>query len=93
MRYTDMIGRPVEDLPTPALVVDLDRLEANLAAMAWHAREGGVRFRPHAKHHRPKEKAGSGEPASEICTTRDSRTSIRVRQRRRRVMRFLRHIG
>jgi D-serine deaminase-like pyridoxal phosphate-dependent protein len=52
MQYDALIGRAVDDLPTPALIVDLDQLEANLAAMARLAREGGVRFRPHAKSHR-----------------------------------------
>ena len=40
------------DLATPALVLDLDALEANIAAMAaWAAREG-VALRPHAKTHK-----------------------------------------
>lgn len=37
---------------TPALLVDLDRLEANVAGMAAIAREGGVALRPHAKTHK-----------------------------------------
>ena len=43
------------DLDTPALVVDLDRLEANLEAMAAHARAAGVRLRPHTKTHKTPE--------------------------------------
>ncbi|MBM3645749.1 MAG: DSD1 family PLP-dependent enzyme [Alphaproteobacteria bacterium] len=39
-------------LNTPALVVDLDRLERNIAAMAAFAREKGVKLRPHAKTHK-----------------------------------------
>lgn len=39
-------------LVTPALVLDLDVLEANLAAMAAHARRVGVALRPHAKTHK-----------------------------------------
>ena len=40
----------VEDLTTPALVVDADRLEANLTTMA--ARLPGPRLRPHVKAHK-----------------------------------------
>jgi D-serine deaminase-like pyridoxal phosphate-dependent protein len=40
------------DLPTPSLVLDLDRLERNIAAMARHAKESGVSLRPHAKTHK-----------------------------------------
>lgn len=39
-------------LPTPSLVVDLDVLEANIADMARHGRELGMRLRPHAKTHK-----------------------------------------
>jgi D-serine deaminase-like pyridoxal phosphate-dependent protein len=40
------------DLETPAVVVDLDRLEANVARMASYAREHGLALRPHAKTHK-----------------------------------------
>jgi D-serine deaminase-like pyridoxal phosphate-dependent protein len=39
-------------LATPALVIDLDVLERNIAAMAEHARRVGVALRPHAKTHK-----------------------------------------
>ncbi|MDE3116102.1 MAG: DSD1 family PLP-dependent enzyme [Pseudomonadota bacterium] len=39
-------------LATPALVVDLDRLEANIAAMAAFAESRGIALRPHAKTHK-----------------------------------------
>lgn len=39
-------------LNTPALLVDLDRFEANLAAMAAMAGRRGVALRPHAKTHK-----------------------------------------
>jgi D-serine deaminase-like pyridoxal phosphate-dependent protein len=42
----------VDDLPTPAVVVDLDVLEGNIARMAARARETGVKLRPHAKTHK-----------------------------------------
>jgi D-serine deaminase-like pyridoxal phosphate-dependent protein len=37
---------------TPALVVDLERLEANIAAMAGRSRASGVALRPHVKTHK-----------------------------------------
>lgn len=40
------------DLPTPALIVDIDVLEANLARMAARATELGVALRPHLKTHK-----------------------------------------
>jgi 3-hydroxy-D-aspartate aldolase len=39
-------------LNTPVLVVDLDALDRNIAAMAAFARERGVALRPHAKTHK-----------------------------------------
>jgi D-serine deaminase-like pyridoxal phosphate-dependent protein len=44
-----------EDLPTPALIVELDKLEANLAKMAGHLKSSGLAFRPHAKTHKTPE--------------------------------------
>jgi D-serine deaminase-like pyridoxal phosphate-dependent protein len=46
------IGAPVDDIDTPALVVDLDALDRNIAKMAEFARATGVRVRPHAKTHK-----------------------------------------
>ncbi len=43
---------PVGSIETPALVIDLDAMERNLAAMAAFARERGLRLRPHAKTHK-----------------------------------------
>src|SRR5580700_5920641 len=41
-----------DQIPTPALLVDLDVFEANLEKMASHARESGKALRPHAKAHK-----------------------------------------
>jgi D-serine deaminase-like pyridoxal phosphate-dependent protein len=46
------IGAPLDEVDTPALIVDLDAFEHNLARMADFAREAGVRLRPHAKTHK-----------------------------------------
>ena len=43
------------ELETPALLIDLDALEANLAEMAAVAARAGVRLRPHTKTHKSPE--------------------------------------
>jgi D-serine deaminase-like pyridoxal phosphate-dependent protein len=43
------VGRAVADLDTPALLVDLDAFERNVARMAAHFRQAGVSWRPHTK--------------------------------------------
>ena len=49
-----LIGRPgsTEAIDTPALVLDLDAFDANLAMMAQLARDRGIALRPHAKTHK-----------------------------------------
>jgi D-serine deaminase-like pyridoxal phosphate-dependent protein len=42
----------VEAVDTPAVVIDLDAVEANIAAMARIASAAGVHLRPHAKTHK-----------------------------------------
>ena len=46
------IGMALADVDTPALIVDLDAFERNLAAMADNIAAAGVRIRPHAKTHK-----------------------------------------
>ncbi|MDX2182081.1 MAG: DSD1 family PLP-dependent enzyme [Bryobacteraceae bacterium] len=41
-----------DDLPTPALVLDLDIFERNVDRMAKHAKASGRALRPHAKTHK-----------------------------------------
>ena len=41
-----------KELDTPALLVDLDRLEANISNMAAFAKSQGVHLRPHTKTHK-----------------------------------------
>jgi D-serine deaminase-like pyridoxal phosphate-dependent protein len=42
----------ISEIDTPALVVDLDIFERNLARVAGYAREHSLRLRPHAKTHK-----------------------------------------
>src|SRR5262245_2188293 len=46
------IGAAVAEIETPALVIDLDAFDRNIAKMAEFARTAGVRVRPHAKTHK-----------------------------------------
>ncbi len=41
-----------KEIPTPALVVDFDRLQQNIEEMAQRARRAGVALRPHVKTHK-----------------------------------------
>jgi D-serine deaminase-like pyridoxal phosphate-dependent protein len=45
-------GDRLQDVDTPALILDLDRFEANLGRMRDAAAESRVRLRPHAKSHK-----------------------------------------
>lgn len=53
-----MLEQLPEGLVTPALVVDADVLDRNIARMAEAARTGGFALRPHAKSHKCAEIAG-----------------------------------
>jgi D-serine deaminase-like pyridoxal phosphate-dependent protein len=46
------MGAPISEIDTPALIVDLDALDRNIAKMAEFSRSAGVRVRPHAKTHK-----------------------------------------
>ncbi len=46
------IGMPLDEVDTPALIVDLDVFERNLHALADRVKGTGVRLRPHAKTHK-----------------------------------------
>jgi D-serine deaminase-like pyridoxal phosphate-dependent protein len=42
----------IDELDTPALIVDVDRMEANLQRAAAYARQHRLRLRPHTKTHK-----------------------------------------
>src|SRR5204862_5059578 len=46
------IGMSLDDVDTPALIVDLDAFERNLRRLADRVAGSGVRLRPHAKTHK-----------------------------------------
>ncbi|MEM1385328.1 MAG: DSD1 family PLP-dependent enzyme [Pseudomonadota bacterium] len=45
-------GSPLDAVDTPALLIDLDAFERNLARMAGRLAGTGIRLRPHAKTHK-----------------------------------------
>ena len=51
-RLSELIGKSVHDIDTPALVIDLDAMKRNLGRMAAFAKKHQVRWRPHAKLHK-----------------------------------------
>ena len=61
-----LIGRPIAEVDTPALLIDIDQLEANIRRYAQVAAQAGVRLRPHIKTHKTLEiadmqlRAGAG---------------------------------
>ena len=59
---------------TPVLVIDLDMLERNIAAMATFAKERGIALRPHAKTHKSADIARKQLAAGAlgICTSKVS---------------------
>ena len=46
------IGLPISEIPTPALMIDLELFEKNLARMRDVCRTRGKLYRPHAKAHK-----------------------------------------
>src|SRR5580658_688061 len=42
----------IDELPTPALIIDLDAVERNIAKMQEFVRSRGCEVRPHAKSHK-----------------------------------------
>ena len=68
-----------DEIPSPALLLDLDRFDANVSKMATHLRDRGKAFRPHAKTHKCPEIARRmiGDGAVGVCTARLSEAEAR----------------
>lgn len=64
-----MIGRTTAALDTPALLVDLDVMEANIRRIAATCRAHGVAWRPHVKAHKTPEIARMQIEAGAIGVT------------------------
>ena len=50
-----LVGLEKEELDTPVLLIDLDRFESNIAAIAACCRKHGTDWRPHSKAHKSPE--------------------------------------
>src|SRR5687768_8064583 len=51
-QYRGFLKKSIAELPTPALLIDLEVFERNLQTMAKHMKASPVGFRPHAKAHK-----------------------------------------
>ena len=50
--YMPLPGTPLEEIDTPALIVDLDAAEANIKALQDWCDANGTNARPHVKTHK-----------------------------------------
>jgi len=50
--YAAFVGMPKQEMDTPALLLDLDKLEANIARMAAFFADRPAKLRPHTKTHK-----------------------------------------
>ena len=64
-----LIGKPTSALDTPALLVDLDVMEANIARIVATCRAHDVAWRPHSKAHKTPEIAKKQMAAGAIGVT------------------------
>lgn len=49
--WAEVANQPYPEIDTPAVLVDLDKLEANIKEMTQTANEAGISLRPHLKVH------------------------------------------
>ncbi len=52
MFESEIVGRPLSEVDTPALVIDADAMERNIARMAQFFAGSNAKLRPHAKTHK-----------------------------------------
>jgi D-serine deaminase-like pyridoxal phosphate-dependent protein len=50
--WDGIVGKPVDELDTPAVLIDLDRVDRNIARMHGAVAADGVNFRAHIKTHK-----------------------------------------
>ena len=66
------------EIPTPALLLDLDRFERNIQTMAAHVKSAGKKLRPHAKTHKCPEIARRqvAAGAAGVCVAKVSEAEV-----------------
>lgn len=74
-------GMPLADIDTPALLVDLDALDANIASVHSRIQAAGIAVRPHAKAHKSVDIARRqiAAGARGICCQKASEAEVFVR--------------
>lgn len=72
----------LDDLETPAAVVDVDRMRANLRAAAAYCAEHALAWRPHAKTHKSaalaREQVAAGAVGVTVATLREAEVMARA---------------
>jgi D-serine deaminase-like pyridoxal phosphate-dependent protein len=78
--WSSLIGKSVNDIDTPALVIDLDAMKRNLVRMGEFAKKHGIRWRPHAKMHKSAmlAKIQSKAGAAGVCVQKTSEAEALV---------------
>ena len=75
-----MLGETIENLETPALVIDLDALEHNIRTLANHYRGKTIRLRPHGKNHKSPAiyamQTAAGSTVGGICAAKVSEAEV-----------------
>ena len=77
-----MIGTSLDELETPALVIDLDALEHNIGVIATHYRGKSIRLRPHGKNHKAPQilamQLAAGGTVGGVCAAKVSEAEVFV---------------
>ena len=75
-----MIGTAIDDVETPALVIDLDALEHNIGVIAEHYRDKAIRLRPHGKNHKSPRilamQVAAGGTVDGVCAAKVSEAEV-----------------
>ena len=75
-----MIGTPVQDLDTPALLIDLAAMERNIGVIASHYADKTIRVRPHGKNHKSPQvlamQIAAGGTVGGVCAAKVSEAEV-----------------
>ncbi|MYJ75456.1 MAG: hypothetical protein F4089_10340, partial [Gammaproteobacteria bacterium] len=73
---------PLDDVETPALLIDLDALEHNIGVIAKHYRGKSIRLRPHGKNHKSPQvfamQVEAGGTVGGVCAAKVSEAEVFV---------------
>ena len=79
-RFPVRIGAALDEVETPALVVDLDALEHNIGVVAAHYRDKAIRLRPHGKNHKSPQilamQVAAGGTVGGVCAAKVSEAEV-----------------